>query len=74
VDEICAYGTAVLAGPVSEGAHYTASQLGYGGCPHSSAETPDNADSQQPYGAGLKGRVGLSDSRSTSWARNGCGG
>ncbi len=29
--EICAYGTAVLAAPVTEGAKYTANQLGYGG-------------------------------------------
>jgi uncharacterized protein YbjQ (UPF0145 family) len=28
--EICAYGTAVQAVPVSEGAKYTAQQLGYG--------------------------------------------
>jgi uncharacterized protein YbjQ (UPF0145 family) len=28
--EICAYGTAVLAVPVTEGAKYTAGQLGYG--------------------------------------------
>jgi uncharacterized protein YbjQ (UPF0145 family) len=31
--EICAYGTAVLAVPVTDGAKYTASQLGYGGLP-----------------------------------------
>ena len=29
--EICAYGTAVVAVPVSEGARQTAAQLGYGG-------------------------------------------
>lgn len=29
--EICAYGTAVQAVPVTDGARYTASQLGYGG-------------------------------------------
>jgi uncharacterized protein YbjQ (UPF0145 family) len=29
--EICAYGTAVLAAPITEGAKYTANQLGYGG-------------------------------------------
>jgi hypothetical protein len=28
--EICAYGTAVQAVPVTDGAKYTASQLGYG--------------------------------------------
>lgn len=31
--EICAYGTAVHAVPVTDGAKYTASQLGYGGAP-----------------------------------------
>jgi uncharacterized protein YbjQ (UPF0145 family) len=31
--EICAYGTAVQAVPVTDGAKYTASQLGYGGPP-----------------------------------------
>jgi uncharacterized protein YbjQ (UPF0145 family) len=31
--EICAYGTAVQAVPVTEAAKYTASQLGYGGPP-----------------------------------------
>ena len=31
--EICAYGTAVQAVPVTDGARYTASQLGYGGAP-----------------------------------------
>ena len=31
--EICAYGTAVEAVPVTDGAKYTASQLGYGGAP-----------------------------------------
>ncbi len=31
--EICAYGTAVQALPVTDGAKYTASQLGYGGPP-----------------------------------------
>jgi uncharacterized protein YbjQ (UPF0145 family) len=31
--EICAYGTAVQAVPVSEAAKYTAAQLGYGGHP-----------------------------------------
>jgi uncharacterized protein YbjQ (UPF0145 family) len=31
--EICAYGTAVQAVPVTDGAKYTASQLGYGGAP-----------------------------------------
>jgi uncharacterized protein YbjQ (UPF0145 family) len=31
--EICAYGTAVEAVPVTDGAKYTASQLGYGGPP-----------------------------------------
>jgi len=31
--EICAYGTAVQAVPVTEAAKYTASQLGYGGSP-----------------------------------------
>jgi uncharacterized protein YbjQ (UPF0145 family) len=29
--EICAYGTAVQAVPVTDGAKYTAQQLGYGG-------------------------------------------
>lgn len=41
--EICAYGTAVQALPVTEGARYTASQLGYGGTPQ---------PQQQPYGTG----------------------
>ena len=45
--EICAYGTAVLAVPVSDGARYTASQLGYGGAPQQQPQQP-----QQPYGAG----------------------
>jgi uncharacterized protein YbjQ (UPF0145 family) len=31
--EICAYGTAVQATPITEAAKYTASQLGYGGPP-----------------------------------------
>jgi uncharacterized protein YbjQ (UPF0145 family) len=31
--EICAYGTAVQAVPVTEAAKYTANQLGYGGHP-----------------------------------------
>jgi uncharacterized protein YbjQ (UPF0145 family) len=31
--EICAYGTAVQAVPVTDAARYTASQLGYGGAP-----------------------------------------
>ena len=46
--EICAYGTAVLAVPVSDGARYTASQLGYGGAPQQ--QQPQQP--QQPYGAG----------------------
>jgi uncharacterized protein YbjQ (UPF0145 family) len=40
--EICAYGTAVLAAPVTEAAKYTASQLGYGGGPPQ--------QQSQPYG------------------------
>jgi uncharacterized protein YbjQ (UPF0145 family) len=44
--EICAYGTAVEAVPVTEAAKYTASQLGYGGAPQ---PQPQPA---QPYGVG----------------------
>ncbi|EUA05567.1 heavy-metal-binding family protein [Mycobacterium kansasii 824] len=43
--EICAYGTAVQAVPVTDAARYTASQLGYGG-PQPQPQQP------QPYGAG----------------------
>jgi uncharacterized protein YbjQ (UPF0145 family) len=50
--EICAYGTAVLAAPVSEGAHYTASQLGYGGAPQQQPQQHQQPQHpQQPYGA-----------------------
>ena len=45
--EICAYGTAVQAVPVSEGARYTASQLGYGGDPQQPQQPQPQ---QQPYG------------------------
>jgi Putative heavy-metal-binding len=41
--EICAYGTAVQAVPVTDAARYTASQLGYCGAPQSQP---------QPFGAG----------------------
>jgi uncharacterized protein YbjQ (UPF0145 family) len=47
--EICAYGTAVLAVPVTDGARYTASQLGYGGGPQ---QPQPQHPQQQPYGAG----------------------
>ena len=42
--EICAYGTAVQAVPVTDAAKYTASQLGYSG--------PPQHQQAQPYGAG----------------------
>lgn len=41
--EICAYGTAVQASPVTDGARYTASQLGYGGAPQQPQQQ------QRPY-------------------------
>jgi uncharacterized protein YbjQ (UPF0145 family) len=44
--ELCAYGTAVVAVPVDEGAKQTAAQLGYG-APGGSPATPDPAY-QQP--------------------------
>ena len=53
--EICAYGTAVLAVPVSEGAHYTASQLGYGGAPQQPAAPAATAAT---LWCGLNGRFG----------------
>ncbi|ETW25855.1 YbjQ family protein [Mycobacterium gastri] len=46
--EICAYGTAVQAVPVTDAARYTATQLGYGGAPQPQQSQPQ----QQPYGAG----------------------
>ena len=48
--EICAYGTAVQAVPVTDGAKYTASQLGYGGAAQPPA--PAQPGQPQPYGAG----------------------
>jgi uncharacterized protein YbjQ (UPF0145 family) len=45
--EICAYGTAVHAVPVTDAAKYTAQQLGYGGAPPAPA-----AAQPQPDGAG----------------------
>ncbi|KZS69698.1 hypothetical protein A4G29_12470 [Mycobacterium kansasii] len=51
--EICAYGTAVQAVPVTEAARYTASQLGYGGAPQPQPQPPvQQPVPQQPYGAG----------------------
>ena len=47
--EICAYGTAVQAVPVTDGAKYTASQLGYGGAPMSRLRKATTAAS--PAGA-----------------------
>lgn len=44
--EICAYGTAVQAVPVTEAARYTASQLGYGGAPQ---PQPQHQHQQQPH-------------------------
>ncbi|BCI92755.1 YbjQ family protein [Mycobacterium persicum] len=49
--EICAYGTAVQAVPVTEAARYTASQLGYGGAPQPQQPAQQPVP-QQPYGAG----------------------
>ena len=49
--EICAYGTAVQAVPVTEGARYTASQLGYGGAPQPQSQPQHQPQQQQPYGA-----------------------
>ncbi|ORB95439.1 hypothetical protein B1T44_14110 [Mycobacterium persicum] len=49
--EICAYGTAVQAVPVTEAARYTASQLGYGGGPQPQQPAQQPVP-QQPYGAG----------------------
>lgn len=48
--EICAYGTAVQAVPVTDAARYTASQLGYGGAPQPQHQHPQQPQSQ-PYGA-----------------------
>ena len=45
--ELCAYGTAVVAVPVDEGARQTAAALGYGQ-PGGSPATPDPAYGQQP--------------------------
>jgi hypothetical protein len=52
--EICAYGTAVQAVPVTDAAKYTAQQLGYGGAPQGpQAPAPQQQAVQpQPYGAG----------------------
>jgi uncharacterized protein YbjQ (UPF0145 family) len=59
--EICAYGTAVQAVPVTDAAKYTAQQLGYGGPPQQGAPQqaqpasgqPQGVPQQpQPYGAG----------------------
>ena len=51
--EICAYGTAVQAVPVTDGARYTASQLGYGGAPQSQHQPQSQPQHQpQPYAAG----------------------
>jgi uncharacterized protein YbjQ (UPF0145 family) len=52
--ELCAYGTAVVAIPVSDGAKQTASALGYGN-PGGSPATPDPQQqtfAQQPYEQG----------------------
>jgi uncharacterized protein YbjQ (UPF0145 family) len=51
--EICAYGTAVQAVPVTDAAKYTAQQLGYGGAPQGAAPQPPQQPQQpQTYGAG----------------------
>ncbi len=59
--EICAYGTAVQAVPVTEGARYTASQLGYGGAPQPQNQPQHQPQQQLPYGAEVgacsRGRV-----------------
>ena len=49
--EICAYGTAVVAAPMDDGARQTAAALGYG-APAGSPATPEavNPQYQQPYG------------------------
>jgi uncharacterized protein YbjQ (UPF0145 family) len=47
--EICAYGTAVQAVPITDAAKYTAQQLGYGGGPQGPATAVQQT---QPYGAG----------------------
>jgi len=48
--EICAYGTAVVAVPVDDGARQTAAQLGYGQ-PGGSPAQPMPTQSVQPYGS-----------------------
>ena len=48
--EICAYGTAVQAVPVTDAARYTASQLGYGG--PTQPQQQQSQPEQQPFGAG----------------------
>jgi Putative heavy-metal-binding len=47
--EICAYGTAVRAVPVTDVAKYTAQQLGYGGAQQA---PPAPQPQPQPYGVG----------------------
>jgi uncharacterized protein YbjQ (UPF0145 family) len=49
--ELCAYGTAVVAIPVDDGAKQTATQLGYG-APGGSPASPDPAYGQQPQQQG----------------------
>jgi len=54
--ELCAYGTAVVAIPIDEGARQTATSLGYGQ-PSAPAE-PQPAYGQQPYGQPGYGQPG----------------
>jgi len=49
--EICAYGTAVQAVPVTDAARYTAAQLAYGSGPQSQPQS-QQSPLPQPYGVG----------------------
>jgi uncharacterized protein YbjQ (UPF0145 family) len=55
--EICAYGTAVVAVPIDDGARQTAAQLGYGQ-PGGSPAQPTPTQPVQPYGAAGPGDQG----------------
>ena len=47
--ELCAYGTAVVAVPLDEGARQTAAQLGYGPVSGSPGQNPPSHNPQQQY-------------------------